>query len=80
MSSTVRAKFVCNAKIPTGGQTTVFFHAVYSNKDGTRNEENKAFSDATPSGSVSISIVNDKPALQAFEQGKSYYLDFTPAD
>ena len=79
MSNTVRAKFTCNAKIPAHGRTTVFFNAVYSNSDGSRAEENKAFSDATPSGQISISITNDKPALDAFEIGKSYYVDFTPA-
>ena len=73
----VRAKFACNAKIPSFGTTTVQFHAVYSSDP---NSENKAFTDATPSGSLSISIANDKPALALFEQGKSYYLDFTPAD
>lgn len=77
---TVRAKFTCNTKIPSGDQTTVYLNAVYSNRDGTRAEENKAFSDATPAGSVQITIANDKPALGAFEVGKSYYLDFTPAD
>ncbi len=77
-SHTVRAKFVCNAKIPNyGNTTTVHFNAVYSSDP---NSENKAFSDATPSGSLVISIANDKPALGLFEQGKAYYLDFTPAE
>lgn len=75
----VRAKFTCNAKIPSYIGTTVCFNAVYSNQDGTRAEENKAFSDATPSGQINIVIANDKPALEAFEVGKSYYIDFTPA-
>lgn len=78
--STVRAKFTANAIIPGTTQSTVFLNAVYSNKDGSRNEENKAFSDATPAGMIQISIANDKPALQVFETGKSYYVDFTPAD
>jgi hypothetical protein len=77
---TVRAKFTCHSKIPMPSQTTVYLSAVYSNKDGTRNEENKAFSEATPSGMLQITIANDKSALAAFEQGKSYYIDFTPAD
>ena len=76
---TVRAKFICNSKIPSGSQTTVYLNAVYSNSDGTRAEENKAFSDATPSGHIAIMIANDKPALEAFENGKAYYVDFTPA-
>lgn len=79
MSNAVRAKFTCNAKVPAYGSTTVFFNAVYSNSDGSRAEENKAFSDATPSGNIGISIADGKPALEAFEIGKSYYVDFTPA-
>lgn len=78
--TTVRAKFTCGSKVPMPSQTTVSFYAVYSNKDGTRAEENKAFSDATPAGTVQITIANDKPALEAFEVGKAYYLDFTAAD
>ena len=74
-----RAKFICNTKLPSGAQTTVYLSAVYSNSDGTRAEENKAFSDATPAGQIAITIANDKPALEAFEMGKAYYLDFTPA-
>lgn len=77
---TVRAKFTVNAIIPGTTQTTVFLNAVYSNKDGSRNEENKAFSDATPAGMIQISIANDKPALQAFETGKSFYVDFTETE
>lgn len=75
---TVRSKFICNAKIPGyGDQTSVHFNAVYSNSDGSRAEENKAFSDVTPSGSITIVIAKDKPALDAFEIGKAYYVDFT---
>ena len=77
---TVRAKFVCNTKIPSGAQTTCYFNAVYSNKDGSRAEENKAFSDATPGGMIQIAIANDKPALQQFEVGQAYYIDFTPVE
>ncbi|WP_243021742.1 hypothetical protein [Simplicispira sedimenti] len=75
----VRAKFTCNSKIPSHGTTTVYFNAVYANKDGSRAEENKAFSDATPSGQIALSIADGKPALDAFELGKSYFVDFTPA-
>lgn len=81
MSIQVRAKFTCNAKIPSyGNQTVVHMNAVYNNTDGTRAEENKAFSEATPSGTIQICIANDKPALAAFETGKQYYIDFTPVE
>ena len=76
----VRAKFTCNAKIPSYGSTTVFFNAVYSNKDGTRAEENKVFNDATPSGQIQISIAEGKPALDQFVIGEQYYVDFTKVE
>lgn len=76
-SPTVRAKFTCNAKIPFGSTTTVVFYPVYSSDPAS---ENKAFSDATPAGQLQMVIQNDKPALAAFEPGKNYFLDFTPAD
>ena len=75
---TIRAKFVCSSLIPSySNTTTVGLSAVYSS-DPT--SENKAFSDSTPSGQINISIANDKPALTAFEIGKSYYVDFTPVE
>lgn len=75
---TVRAKFTVSSKIPHGyGGTTVTLSAVYSNDP---HSENKVFSDATPSGQISISIADGKPALEAFELGKPYYVDFMPAE
>lgn len=75
---TVRAKFTCNTKINTGSNTTVFLHAVYNNTDGSRAEENKVFTDATPAGYIQVVIANDKPALLQFEPGETYYVDFIP--
>ncbi len=72
----IRAKFICNSKIPCGAVTTVYLHPVYASSDGTRSEENKAFSDATPAGQIQITIRNDKPALECFVQGRAYYVDF----
>ena len=54
---------------------TLNFTPVY----GTGSEENKAFWDATPSGSLQLGVVN-QAAWSEFELGKTYYLDFTPAD
>ncbi|PHS05878.1 MAG: hypothetical protein COA78_14920 [Blastopirellula sp.] len=45
--------------------------------DGT--EENKSFSDATPQGSIELTITNPD-AVAKFELGKPYYVDFTSAD
>lgn len=74
----VRGKFTVTSKIPGyGNQTTVGLSAVYSNDPAS---ENKAFSDATPSGQINISIAQGKPALDAFEMGKAYYVDFTSVE
>ena len=42
------------------------------------NHENKAFWDATPSGSITLWI-NNPAGFATFEVGKEYYVDFTPA-
>lgn len=39
-------------------------------------EENKGFYASTPSGTITIGAVRD----DLFQPGKSYYVDFTPAD
>lgn len=44
------------------------------------NEEDRSFSDATPSGECWLSISTGRPALEFFEPGKSYYVTFTKAD
>ncbi|KAA0686021.1 hypothetical protein DTW90_34615 [Neorhizobium sp. P12A] len=40
---------------------------------------NKAWSKATPSGELKISITNPA-AIDKFDLGKEYFLDFTPAE
>lgn len=42
-------------------------------------DENKPWSEATPQGSISMLITNPA-AIDAFELGKAYFVDFTPAD
>lgn len=73
----VRAKFQCNSITPgfSEGQKNVRFHAVYEN-DG----ENASFSKATPSGNLEMLIDASTQAVDAFEIGKAYYLDITPAE
>lgn len=55
---------------------TLNFTPVYSDDPAS---ENKAFWDATPSGSLQLGVVNPE-AWKHFEIGKAYYLDFTPAE
>ena len=43
---------------------------------GSGSDENKAFWDATPSGSLQLGVVN-QAAWKMFQLGKSYYLDFS---
>lgn len=74
----VRAKFVLTNVAPrstpdSGSDLT--FNAQY---DETI-EEDRRYSRYTPSGSLSMHVDNPA-ALAQFEQGKAYYLDFTPAD
>lgn len=51
----------------------VHMHPVYGN-----GEENKSYSEATPSGSINLTITN-KAAWGFFVKDKEYYVDFTPA-
>jgi len=75
--SQVRAKFVCNGiqDNPQYENKTVSFTPVISGS-----EENKSFSKYTPAGSVSLSISYETEAVNFFEEGKEYYLDFTKAE
>lgn len=41
---------------------------------------NESFAKATPSGNLSITIDNETPAVDAFEVGKDYFLDFIPCE
>lgn len=73
----VTAKFMCNSVIdnPTCQNKTVGFNAVYGN-----GLENKSFSKYTPSANLNMVISYETPAVDFFEQGKEYYLDFRKAE
>lgn len=72
----VRAKFqVQSIKKLQWGATILGLSAVYD--DGI--EENKRYAKATPSGTLEIQIDNP-PALEFFELGQCYYLDFTKVE
>ena len=55
--------------------STLVLAPVYTGHDG----ENAKFWEATPSGRLEMQVIN-QPAAEMFKVGKSYYLDFTPAD
>lgn len=75
---TVRAKFKCISKTEDEGNETanISFTAVY---DPNPESENGQFFKWTPSATLNMYNLKGT-ARDAFEQGKEYYLDFTPAD
>lgn len=79
----VRAKFYCSEKgifatAPGVGDSNSHSKIVLNPVMGN-NEENKQFFKWTPSGNITLSVVNPAAAAQ-FEVGKEYYIDFTPAE
>ena len=81
----IKAKMKCDdvQQLHTGGSVEtdkvfterVKLSAVYSEDKAS---ENYSFSNATPSASVEMTISNPD-AIGAFEQGKEYYVEFSPA-
>jgi len=73
---TVRAKFFVSgihyAHVTQGVYSTVKMAPVYG-------EANKPWSEATPQGEITMSITNPD-AVDKFELGKAYFVDFSPAD
>ncbi len=73
----VRAKMRCNSVTDFGPEsgTRVEFGAVY----GTEGE-NADYAKATPSAAVQMQVSPGTKAAGAFQAGKCYYVDFTPAE
>lgn len=75
----VRAKFTCNSVVPVAWEgskdVVVSFNAVYG-----EGNENKSFSDSTPSGMLTMQISENTEARDFFKQGQDYFLDFTPVE
>jgi hypothetical protein len=74
---TVRAKFDCISKehdTRDPGHGSVTLTVVH-----TGCEENDQFFKPTPKGSILISTLN-KETFALFEPGKTYFVDFTPAE
>lgn len=78
----VRAKFYCNRISQTSSgygpsarpMTEVSLYPVTTGSD-----EDKAFWESTPTGSLTMGILNEE-AAKRFVLGKTYYLDFTPVE
>lgn len=68
----VRAKFFCSEirRTTYGGGVTL--NAV------SRGEDNKKWASATPSGEIKMTILNEL-AVEFFDVGAEYFIDFTPA-
>ncbi|PVE25420.1 hypothetical protein DC522_05865 [Microvirga sp. KLBC 81] len=73
----VRAKFKCQQIVRTHGNPEG--SAEVRLTAATSGEANKEWSKWTPSGSITMLITNPS-AIEAFELGKEYYVDFTPAE
>jgi hypothetical protein len=71
----VRAKFVVD-KI---SKTRYGYGEIALSPVTGGSEENKQFWQYTPSGSISLNVTNNA-ALEKFEIGKEYYVDFSPTD
>jgi len=70
----VRAKVKCESI----EGNAVSFSTVYES-DAAKDTENARFTKATPWGNIKLGIDNPA-ALEQFEVGKCYYVDFNPAE
>ncbi|WP_421358136.1 hypothetical protein [Agrobacterium rosae] len=77
----VRAKFKCwsiqrnQNQDPSDQTARVQLMAAYANGD----PDNASWSKATPSATLDMFITNPD-AIEKFEEGRFYYLDFIPCD
>lgn len=76
MSTTIRSKFKCTGEFRTEYHARKYsFAPVYSNRPDS---ENKAFWDASPQGTIELTITNE--AAWTFVPGQEYYVDFSEAE
>jgi hypothetical protein len=71
----VRAKVNCTQK---SGNSVTFTTVYETDEQKGADPENVRFTKATPWGTINMGIDNPA-ALEQFEVGKQYYVDFTPA-
>ncbi len=80
----VRAKFFVSeikhgySPSPDATMANIVLQPCFGTYPGGDSEENKSFSKWTPQGKIELTITNPS-AIAAFELGKAYYIDFTPA-
>ena len=80
MTVQVRAKFwVKSIQHHHTGVTETFAEIKMAPVYGTTDKPNEQWSKYTPQGEITMGITNPT-AIEKFELGKSYYVDFTPAD
>lgn len=71
---TVKCKFVCQSVLLDKNGGTVTLTPVT-----TGSPENESFFKWTPFGEIKMGVLNED-AVEQFVPGRSYYIDFTPAD
>lgn len=77
----VRAKFTCVKKIPANlgsGPSDVEGFEIVLEPVTCGSDENETFYKYTPWGRIELGTVN-VTAAERFEEGKEYYIDFSPA-
>ena len=73
----VRAKFKVRSNVEVSGNGhSITLDAVY---DPDPSSENGQFFRWTPSGQITMAVVNES-AAKAFVEGKEVYVDFTPVE
>lgn len=77
--TSVRAKMRVNSVESKTYSPTFKQHKVELGAVCSSTGENKAFTDATPSGACWMNISDGMPALDFFKPGKNYYVTFTEA-
>ena len=71
----MRAKFKCESVTDYGGRKNATLNAVTTDYTS----ENQEFNEYTPAGKIDI-LIDKSGAMNYFQPGKEYYLDFTEAD
>jgi hypothetical protein len=71
----IRTKFQVTEKT----ETAYGYHRITLTPVCSGSQENKDFWSATPGGKIEFNAVNQK-AIDAFQVGKEYYVDFTLAE